>query len=34
MNNRIKSTTSDKGKEGLIAVIVGIDGYKRKPLQG
>ena len=32
MNNRKKSTTNDKEKEGLIAVIVGIDGYKRKPL--
>jgi len=32
MNNRKKSTTNDKEKEGLIAVIVGIDGYEKKPL--
>jgi uncharacterized caspase-like protein len=33
MNNRKKSTTNDKEKEGLIAVIVGIDGYEKKPLR-
>jgi hypothetical protein len=34
MNNRKKSTTNDKEKEkeGLAAVIVGIDGYEKKPL--
>jgi uncharacterized caspase-like protein len=33
MNNRMKSTTNDKEKEGLIAVIVGIDGYEKRPLR-
>jgi uncharacterized caspase-like protein len=33
MNNRMKSTSNDKEKEGLIAVIVGIDGYEKRPLR-
>ena len=33
MNNRKKSTTNDKEKEGLVAIIVGIDGYEKRPLR-
>jgi uncharacterized caspase-like protein len=33
MNNGMKSTTNDKEREGLVAVIVGIDGYEKRPLR-